>query len=438
MSSVNITDGILKKASFDWALKGSWEDFEKELGRVLHKAAKPVAPLATSPVPPPAVTPPQGNPSLSAVVGEKLAPVTGAIAGMPRWGQGALLGAGIGALGGALSDKKKRLRGLLQGAVVGGGLGALGGYGYGKAEEFATPAKSIDFDKVIPGGSGQSTAKGPIQKAIESGKDYVTDAASQLGTSPFTYGVGGLIGGQMLARSGNKAVSVLGAPNQPKPGKGVVLAVPEAKTIVQALKNRANQAELDTLVHQQALQDARNNPPAGASRRNPGWVSPPTADQSAANYQNLSTGTNNFRGGEVQFHSGNRKFNVKPEALAKIKQLELANQAGHSSLPTVSQANRGLKARRWGGNLIALAGGLVTAKGGLDLLQPGKTDLSKMPAIQPVFDKGGPGDKSIDNLITMFKQTDNPRQALIDYAQRGNWPEKAVKAVYDRMMGVNP
>lgn len=60
---------------------------------------------------------------------DMLGKATGAWNSMPTWGQGALIGGGVGALGGLLTDKKKT-RGLLQGGLMGAGLGALGGYAY--------------------------------------------------------------------------------------------------------------------------------------------------------------------------------------------------------------------------------------------------------------------------------------------------------------------
>lgn len=450
---------MLKQASFNWALNGSWEEFEEELGRVLRKVA-----LAAPP-----------SPTILNTITKQLAPVTDAFTKAPSWGQGALIGAGIGALGGALTDKKKRLRGLLQGAVVGGGLGALGGYGYGQMGGGSNNSKATNLSKEIPQAGPKGNPQGIFGKAVDTAADvlgtigqgvgYTGDAVSTALKSPITYGLGGLYGSHLLTNAGKRQVSIVGTPNQIDPGKGVVQTVPSTKSILEALRagDQSTKDWLNTLIHQHAINPGGGKPPPAPTWKQrladlvpaalkktppappPGpatpqrpWVSRPSQYESAKNYQDFISGGNRNPDGTVNFVSGRKTIKVKPEDLAVRHQQNLAHSMGEPKLPNVDATRRKLMLQKGFGRLGSLVSLATFGSGVKDAFSQASPDMTTIAPMKPVFDKTGPGEAGIKNLIEAAKRTADPRASLVSYAERSGWTPEQLKAVYDRMMGVNP
>lgn len=204
--------------NLDWAKSGSWDDYQAELDRVLKQADGP-GPAAAVGGPASAVAP--VKPPTPGVLdqvkgwGNQAMESAGTMwNGMPTWGKGALIGGGLGALGGMLSDKRKG-RGLLQGALLGGGLGAAGGYLY---NQFGGGAGGTTGGGGGTGGAGGEAPKNfsqSVKDTVASTARGATSLANQaMFDSPVLAG-GALAGGYALNRMGNKPVEVAGATSAP-------------------------------------------------------------------------------------------------------------------------------------------------------------------------------------------------------------------------------
>ncbi len=79
---------------------------------------------------------------------------------LPSLGRGVLLGAGTGAISGAMADKDDRTGGALRGALTGGALGGLGGALHGRlTKEPSTPVNQGYARGVVPRGEGVPWSK---------------------------------------------------------------------------------------------------------------------------------------------------------------------------------------------------------------------------------------------------------------------------------------
>lgn len=223
--------------SLDWAKSGSWDDYQNELDRVLKQADGPLtadvgsraAAISAPPTPPP----PTGILDQVKGWGNQAAETAGSMwNGMPSWGRGALIGGGIGALGGMLSDKRKG-RGLMQGALLGAGLGAAGGHLY---NQFGGGTTSGGGEG---GGDAAAPSKSISQHAADMAKATTSGASSALGNSSILSG-GALAGGHYLNRSGKQNVEIAGATNpqgEKYPGRPTVVAAPTDDIAMKTLQS---------------------------------------------------------------------------------------------------------------------------------------------------------------------------------------------------------
>lgn len=237
--------------NLDWAKSGSWDDYQNELDRVLKKAdgdppapAADVSSRASMLTQPPAPTHTPGVLDQVKNWGNQAAGSLGSMwDGMPTWGRGALIGGGIGALGGMLSDKRKG-RGLMQGAMLGAGLGAAGGYLYNQFG--GAGASNKGGNEPDEGPSVAQRAKGMIHNAAR-------DALSTAGTATLGSPVvaGGTTGaGYLLNQSGKQNVHEAGTPlpeNLRYPNKDVTWAAPSQDIAMTTLQSNRN-GELNRVI----------------------------------------------------------------------------------------------------------------------------------------------------------------------------------------------
>lgn len=433
-------EGQIKQASFDWALRGSWEEFEKELGRMLHKAA------LTVPKPP----------SWSTVVSNKLAPATQAFNNAPDWGKGAIIGAGAGALGGLLMDKKKRLRGLLQGALVGSGMGALGGYGYGQVKNLANAVaggpppdyETITRDVANPGGgktnqpnanaapTEPSLAKQTLDKTLGLSGKVLREAA----TSPLPYGLGAIYGGKKLIDYSNKGVHVVGSGvQQPALGPNTIAAHGSRQSILNSIKNDPGvmQDLFSRVIFDRQIKGlAPNNQLTKPT--------PAEVQQNLKNYLTPPKGKTPFWKPEVEIQQGGKKYTIPAGSAEDMRIQQQANSIGKNSLPSEARVRLKQRAARWAGRgLAGFVGPVVTGAGLLDagekaLKYPWSTNeaaIKNFGAFQPVFDGPGQrGEKELANFLSAAKKTADPSQSVADMARRSGWTAEVTKAVMQRLM----
>lgn len=478
-----------KQASFDWALNGSWVEFEKELDRVLHKKAIAI---------------PKAPPSLMSVIGDKLAPVAQAFNSAPDWGKGALIGAGAGALGGLLTDKKKRLRGLLQGALVGGGLGALGGYGYNKLQgmggggggkvDYEKLLGEVQFPKTLPplqapqtpaapsaaapsaatldpmnaafgslgkqqpaasqnnaaattpaaAGPGlvERVTNTPVYKGLRDAAGLTADALGWGLTEPTTLGLGAAYAGKKLYSSGNKTIQEVTPGLNPATidRKTTVMVRPSDKAVrnmIQGSPDVVNDLATRQLMRQQY---AGNDPHATIGKMTP--------DEAQANWKTYLDPRKHV-GTTVPLDINGQRQHIPAGSLEKHQQQLLAGQLGKSSLPSKSYARAGLAARKGLGALLG-AGGLLTSGYGAATgvgnavdkaikAWRGDGELSYLSPFQPVFDgPGGKGQQALEVFINAALKTANPAKEIADMAQRSGWSEATTRHVISRIKGLNP
>jgi len=228
--------------SLDWAKSGSWEDYQVELDRVLKQADAPVldsaAPAVGGPAAAATATPPPAPGILDKVKGwgtDAANSVGSMWNGMPTWGRGALIGGGIGALGGMLSDKRKG-RGAMQGALLGAGLGAGAGYLY---NQYGGGTGTTSGGGGGASGEGVAPTKTLAQHVADGAKSLTSAANSATGNSSLLAG-GSLVGGHYLNQSGKQNVEIAGATNaqgERYPGRPTVVAAPTNDIAMKTLQS---------------------------------------------------------------------------------------------------------------------------------------------------------------------------------------------------------
>lgn len=479
-----------KQASFDWALNGSWVEFEKELDRVLHKKAIAI---------------PKAPPSLMSVIGDKLAPAVQAFNSAPDWGKGALIGAGAGALGGLLTDKKKRLRGLLQGALVGGGLGALGGYGYNKLQGTGASGSKPNYEQILgevgqfpktlppltpaPAPTAEPTTaaptaatldplnaafgslgksqpaaqqnsatanaaanKGPgiieqitntpAYKGISDALGYTGDALGFAASNPITLGLGSALAGKKLYASGNKTIQEATAGLDPTKidRKTTVMVRPSDAAVRNSIQGRPDIVN-DLVTRQLMDQQIKGKDPHSTV----GQMSRTEAQTNWKNY--LDPRKHTAQG--VPITIAGAAHHIPAGSVEAQQQKLLANQLGKASLPSKTRARISLGARKGFGALLGL-GGLATSAYGVadgvgraaDSVRNtlrGGSELGALPAFQPVFDgPGGKGQQALEVFINAALKTANPAKEIADMAQRSGWSEEATRHVIKRIKGMQP
>lgn len=263
--------------SLNWAKSASWDEYEKELDRVVKRANPPspaglaavggvgaaAGALPTPPTPSPTTPPPAAG--FDGMMNNAMSTISNGWKSMPTWGQGALIGAGIGGIGGMLSDKKKT-RGLLSGALLGGGMGALGGYAYDQM--------GMGSDKAVPGaGTNKTTTPNlPTEDSSVTGNvrkvtDTVANKAMDAGKVMTGDSVGAAAGmgslGYLLNRRGQQNVQTVGAaPATPMfPGKKTISVLPSSSQMEGALKANQNGELESTLGRMASKQPLPKMPP---------------------------------------------------------------------------------------------------------------------------------------------------------------------------------
>lgn len=395
--------------SFDWAENGgSWELLDKAFEQAIQKSALAAPPGA---LPPAAPTPPPPSNS-----GGILSKIPG-MQNMPGWGSGALIGAGVGAIGGALTDKKKRLRGALQGALLGGGVGAAAGH----LASPAAPAKQDEPPPFTPVGSKKDVSNPVARDAVEWMKNKWDSTKEIAGTgmsavnealgSPITWGAGGVLGGRALARSGSKPINVLGSPNG-----GVPNAVPDHSTTLKQLGT--SNVMLDDAVKLHATKQPGN---AGAALTAPGQtgaatpltISPQESHQNLINFNNPDPKT-----GLVTVQAGGKTYQMTPQQLNEHHRNATQAASGHSNLPTASGLKRTNALKRYGGNAMSGVGALTAGKGILDSVRSmtggSGGSLDNVPVVVPSVD-------AVKNMAQMVRGSANAEQQIRRYGQRANW-----------------
>lgn len=405
------------KLSFAWAKSGSWEEYDQEMGRVLKQAlvGSPAAALVGGPAgaaiaPPPTPTPAPGLMDNIASTASKT------WNSMPTWGQGALIGGGIGALGGMLSDKKK-MRGALQGALLGGGLGAAGGYAYSQMNPSTGGGDAAPKPPATTAPPATPPAKGFWDNATEKALS-VGDTA----TGGSAAGSAALIGaGSVAKRLGNSKVQVAGAPGSTSDAAADARLVrPTRAQVMKALQLDHN-GRLGTATSQLASA----NPPPRVIGAGGGYL--PTPDQTAANARLINQpGAGNLlnRNMPVTMATGNEALKTTPNKLIDqyMKQLEV--EAGRKLAPNWQgkPLNTVLKTVGTGSQILGalgLANKAVNAFGGG---AAGPTSIANRIGMQP------PTETGLSHLVNTAKGYKAPD--VIEYMnQAGFSPEMQARAL---------
>jgi hypothetical protein len=263
--------------SLNWAKSASWDEYEKELDRVVKRANPPspaglaavgevgaaAGALPTPPTPSPTTPPPAAG--FDGMMNNAMSTISNGWKSMPTWGQGALIGAGIGGIGGMLSDKKKT-RGLLSGALLGGGMGALGGYAYdqmGMGSDKAAPGAGTNKTTTPNFPTEDSSVTGNVRKVTDTVANKAMDAGKVMtgDSAGAAAGIGGL--GYLLNRRGQQNVQTVGAaPATPMfPGKKTISVLPSSSQMEGALKANQNGELESTLGRMASKQPLPKMPP---------------------------------------------------------------------------------------------------------------------------------------------------------------------------------
>jgi hypothetical protein len=409
--------------SFDWAENGgSWELLDKAFEQAIQKSAAAL---------PPGYAPPPDGGIMSKIPG---------MANMPGWGSGALIGAGVGAIGGALTDKKKRLRGALHGALLGGGVGAAAGHLANPTPAGNNEPPPIDQAEAPPPLTPEQKrfdvspqarkVEGFIGDTYDKTKELLgtgVDGLIATAKSPIAWGVGGVMGGRALHRSGSKPVNVLG-----DPGGGTPNAMPDHSTTLKQLGTH-NQL-LDDAVKMHATSQPGNAstalvPPGKAGAPTPLTVSSQESHQNLINFNNPNPQT-----GLVNVQINGKRYQMTQQALNEHYRKAIQAAAGHSNLPTSTGLKRINALKRYGGNTISLAGGALALQGAgnaiRDLSGGRGTTLSKLPT------NIAPNVASVKHILEMAKGATVPKEELQAWLQRAavenpQWTPKWIQYTTD-------
>jgi hypothetical protein len=419
--------------SFEWAKSGSWEQYEQELDKVIRKTAAVGVP-GVLPLPStgaagaagsaPVAPKPPAQPGIldqAKTFGSGLMDQASAQWGkLPTWGQGALIGGGIGALGGLLTDKRKG-RGLLQGALLGGGLGALGGYAHSQLSPGNRPPADLSAlgkaptatPAAAPGTAPQAgwfdkNIATPVSSLTNSAVDATKSLWDKIPTSAAIAG-GGYATGGVMSRMGNREARTFLGPETPSTGGlPVDYMRPTADMSLKHLQRSPEAMEpvLDQL--------ARSKSPAYA----PNMTTP---EEAAAAMRAISrpqrlAGTNSLAGSVTaphDFTSGGNAFQATNKDLINehMAQLESGANGANVKLHSPMRALRN-KLLYGGGKAVqvgSLAAGLANAAG----MGASGSPVSQLSANMPL------NDQTIPVLQKAFKQS-SPEEVK-QFIERADW-----------------
>lgn len=415
--TIQIQQKSASSISFAWAKSGSWDEYDQEMGRVLKQALVGGGPAAAAAI---------GGPAAAATAPPPPAPglmdnITGTLSkgwnSMPTWGQGALIGGGIGALGGMLSDKKK-MRGALQGALLGGGLGAAGGYAYSQMN----PSTSTGNVDAAPKPPATTTPPSPPAKGFWDNATEKALSAGDAATGGSAVGSAALIGaGSVAKRLGNSKVQVAGAPGSSSDASADARMV--RPTRAQAMK--ALQLDHNGRLGTATSQLASANPPPRIIGAGGGYL--PTPDQTAANARLINQpGAGNLlnRNMPINMAAGNEALPTTANKLIDqyMKQLEV--EAGRKLAPNWQgkPLNTALKAVGTGSQILGALGLANKAVNAFGSGAAGPTSIANRIGMQP------PTETGLSHLVNTAKGYKAPD--VIEYMnQAGFSPELQARAL---------
>jgi hypothetical protein len=392
---------------------------------------------------------------------------------MPTWGQGALIGGGIGALGGMLSDKKK-MRGALQGALLGGGLGAAGGYAYSQMNPQSPTVDPAKIPKLQPAAAGNTASASPaaamiggpigarlganpaqveepsLASKITEGVKDTANTVKSVGGDALDFaksiagtqvGIGALMAGagRYLTNTGLKNTSVVGGPSPKGPYTSTVDVAPSAKMTMESLKY--NPQELGNVLTDIAG-STKKSPYANLVRNltpdnNQMQLNQETLKQMGpyTRAQRLYDATlGKLLPNKIPMQVGamdiNEPLMVTRPQLVAAQNARLAGTEAKSPLRAQDAVERGLAGRRWGGRALTGAGLATAGAGVLNSLKSmaKNTNSTGLPAMPDTQD-------SWNALAQRLAGQPNAVDLAQQYAQANNWSTVAQQYIKDLLTG---